>query len=77
MSRVTNYEGMSEQQIWKEYEKLRQCLKKLNDSVLEEIEKRQVMLRKESPKKKTVNESIGVIEEEIKTVQEAIKLSTI
>ena len=67
---------MSEQQIWKEYEKLRQCLKTLNESVLEEIEKRQVVLRKESPKKKTVGESINVLDEEIKTVQEALKLST-
>ena len=31
MTKIANYNEMNEPQIWKEYEKLRSCLKELNE----------------------------------------------
>lgn len=40
MTKLANYNEMTENQIWKEYEKLRACLKELNEEVLYHMEKK-------------------------------------
>jgi hypothetical protein len=40
MTKLANYSEMTENQIWKEYEKLRACLKELNEEVLYHMEKK-------------------------------------
>lgn len=40
MTKLANYNEMNETQIWKEYEKLRACLKELNEEVLYHMEKK-------------------------------------
>ena len=40
MTKLANYAELNEAQIWKEYEKLRACLKELNEEVLHHMEKK-------------------------------------
>lgn len=40
MTKISNYTEMNQPQIWKQYEKLRICLKQLNEEVLNLMEKK-------------------------------------
>lgn len=56
---------MSDQMIWREYEKLRDCLKTLNEEILAEMEKRAVVMRRnEPPRTKPQQEQMRLLEEE-------------
>jgi hypothetical protein len=65
ITKTSNYEEMSDQAIWREYEKLRDCLRTLNEEILMEMEKKAVLIRKnEPPKSKTQQEMMKLMDEE-------------
>lgn len=72
ITKTVNYDEMNDPAVWREYEKLRDCLKMLNEEILEEMEKKALVMRKSPPPQtKTQEEALRLLEEEFK-VKEAV-----
>ena len=61
MTKLANYAEMNETQIWKEYEKLRACLKELNEEVLHHMEKKAFTNLAKNDKNKAVKDTEGTL----------------
>lgn len=74
ITKTVNYDELSDQAIWREYEKLRECLKTLNEEILAELEKKAMVTKKnEQPKTKSQQEQLRQLEEEAKVYENKIK----
>lgn len=69
MTKLANYSEMTENQIWKEYEKLRACLKELNEEVLYHMEKKAFasLGKTERTQTKDLEGTLVLLEDEKKT----------
>ena len=67
---------MNEGQIWKEYEKLRVCLKELNEEVLHHMEKKANLnlYTKEAPPPPSVEAALLLLEEERKSTEARLQI---
>lgn len=61
MTKLANYAELTETQIWKEYEKLRACLKELNEEVLHHMEKKAYASLAKAEKPSSSKDSEGTL----------------
>lgn len=61
MTKLANYSELNEGQIWKEYEKLRACLKELNEEVLHHMEKKAFASLNKQEKQYTSKDQEGTL----------------